>query len=62
MDRVYVAYVATKALTDMIVKGWLRLSDLIVDKIDEVIPPEPYWVKNKVKMQLAQEAAYSIEP
>ncbi len=62
IDRVYVAYMATKALTNMIVRGWLRFSDLIIDKIDEIIPPEPYWVRNKVRMQLAQEATYSVEP
>lgn len=59
--RVYVAYMATKALTDAIIKGLIRFSDTLIAEIDEAIPFEPYWVKARVKAQLAEESTYIIE-
>ena len=60
---VYAAYVATKALARMLMKGWIVLGEpSLAEEIDRIVPPEPWWVRRRVKQQLAEEASLAIRP
>lgn len=62
LNRFYVAYLATKALARMVLQGWLRIDEVIAARIDSLIPPEPFWVRSRVRSQLEQEALLSLSP
>jgi len=61
-NRVYAAYLATKAFTKMLISGSIRLSPELAQIIDELIPMEPPWIKSKVVEQIKLEALTAIEP
>lgn len=61
-NRVYTAYLATKAFTKMLIRGTIRLSAELAQVIDDLIPLEPPWVRRKVVEQIRLEAMTAIEP
>lgn len=61
-NRVYAAYLATKAFTKMLIKGAIRLSSELAQVIDDLVPMEPPWIRRKVIEQIQLEAITAIEP
>lgn len=60
--RVYTAYLATKAFTRMMLSGRIRLSPELVERVDTLVPWEPWWVRRRVRRQLEEEAGLVVEP
>ncbi len=60
--RVYLAYLATKAFVKMMLRGWIRIDDRLVQRIDKIVPPEPPWVRSKIARQLSEEARLAVAP
>ncbi len=60
---VYAAYLATKALARMLMKGWIVIAEPdLAEKLDSLIPPEPWWVRRRVQQQLSEESSLTIAP
>ncbi|ALL00963.1 hypothetical protein Pyrde_0915 [Pyrodictium delaneyi] len=60
--RLYVAYMATKAFTRLLVAGAIRLDPGVAENIDSLVPAEPPWIRRSIARQLYEEALQSIEP
>jgi hypothetical protein len=56
-SRAYVAYLATKVLAALLIRGRIRADEALAHKLDEIIPSEPFWIKKKVVEQLQLEGA-----
>ena len=61
-SRVYIAYQATKAIAKMLMRGWIRVDPGLAERLDEVVPAEPWWVKRRVAKQLAEESMVAVKP
>jgi hypothetical protein len=60
--RAYTAYLATKAFARMMLAGRIRVAPGLVDRLDRMVPWEPWWVRRRVMRQLAEESGLAVQP
>ncbi len=61
-SRTYTAYLATKAFTKLLLSGRIRLSAGLSERIDRLVPSEPWWVRRRVVQQLREESGLAVTP
>jgi len=60
--RAYIAYLATKGFTKLLIAGRIRLAASLTERIDKLVPSEPWWVRRRVVHQLRDESSLSVTP